>query len=306
MRTRPFGKAGVETSVIGQGTWNIARAGRSQAVAALRRGLDLGMTHIDTAEYYGEAENITGEAIAGRRDEVFLVSKVMPGNATRNGTVKACEASLAKLKTDHLDCYLLHWRGSVPLADTIAGFDRLWIRARSDRSASAISMSAISRRRGSFPMRGSCATRSSIISRSARSNTASSPGAKRMASRSWPIARWAAATSRGRRPPAGASLPGSGPATRRRRARSRSLSSPATPRSWPSRKRRGSPTSKAMPALGTLCSHLRRLMPSMLRSRMGVPVPYPWAEKLFGGERTNQEYRRTCRFCNPRRVVTLP
>ncbi|HEX4239802.1 MAG TPA: aldo/keto reductase, partial [Steroidobacteraceae bacterium] len=100
---------------------------RPSAIAALRRGLDLGMTHVDTAELYGSgaAEEIVAEAIAGRRDEVFLVSKVMPNHASRSGTVAACEASLKRLKTDRLDCYLLHWRGSYPLADTIAAFEEL-------------------------------------------------------------------------------------------------------------------------------------------------------------------------------------
>jgi diketogulonate reductase-like aldo/keto reductase len=83
------------------------------------------MTHIDTAEMYGDAEPIVGEAIAGRRDEVFLVSKVLPSNASRRGTIAACERSLARLKTDRLDCYLLHWRGQVPLAETVAAFDEL-------------------------------------------------------------------------------------------------------------------------------------------------------------------------------------
>ena len=81
------------------------------------------MTHIDTAEMYGDAEEVVGEAIAGRRDEVFLVSKVLPSNASRNGTVAACERSLKRLKTDRLDCYLLHWRGSYPLAETFAAFE---------------------------------------------------------------------------------------------------------------------------------------------------------------------------------------
>src|SRR5262249_51371744 len=90
-------------------------------------GLDLGMTHIDTAELYGSgaAEEIVAEAIAGRRKEVFLVSKVLPQNASRAGTIAACERSLKRLKTDRLDCYLLHWRGSVPLAETITSFDDL-------------------------------------------------------------------------------------------------------------------------------------------------------------------------------------
>src|SRR6201995_3084210 len=112
MQHRRFGSEGRDVSVVGQGTWYIDRAHRPAAVAALRRGIALGMTHIDTAEYYGEAENIVGEAIAGRRDEVFLVSKVMPQNASRAGTIAACEKSLKRLRTDRLDCYLLHWRGS--------------------------------------------------------------------------------------------------------------------------------------------------------------------------------------------------
>ncbi|WP_275896084.1 aldo/keto reductase [Sphingomonas crusticola] len=111
--------------MIGQGTWYIDDANRPRAVAALRRGLDLGMTHIDTAEMYGDAELVVGEAIARRRDEVFLVSKVLPSNASRNGTIAACERSLARLGTDRLDCYLLHWPGSHPLEETFAGFERL-------------------------------------------------------------------------------------------------------------------------------------------------------------------------------------
>jgi len=111
--------------VIGQGTWYIDRGDRKRAVAALARGLDLGMSHIDTAEMYGDAELVIADAIASRRDEVFLVSKVLPSNASRRGTVTACERSLKRLKTDRLDCYLLHWRGSVPLAETVAAFDEL-------------------------------------------------------------------------------------------------------------------------------------------------------------------------------------
>jgi diketogulonate reductase-like aldo/keto reductase len=125
MKTRPFGHANVETSVIGQGTWYIDRGDRKRAVAALRRGLDLGMSHIDTAEMYGDAELVVADAIAGRRDEVYLVSKVLPSNASRRGTITACERSLARLKTDRLDCYLLHWRGSYPLAETVAAFEEL-------------------------------------------------------------------------------------------------------------------------------------------------------------------------------------
>jgi diketogulonate reductase-like aldo/keto reductase len=125
MERNRFGGARRPVAVIGQGTWNIGNGSRARAVSALRRGLDLGMTHIDTAEMYGDAEEIVGEAIAGRRDEVFLVSKVLPENASRKGTVAACERSLARLGTDRLDCYLLHWRGKHPLEETIAGFLKL-------------------------------------------------------------------------------------------------------------------------------------------------------------------------------------
>lgn len=127
MEQRVFGASKRNVSVIGQGTWYIERADKARALAALRRGLDLGMTHIDTAEMYGSgaAEEIVGEAIQERRDEVFLVSKVLPHNASLNGTIKACEASLKRLKADHLDCYLLHWRGEYPLADTVQAMDRL-------------------------------------------------------------------------------------------------------------------------------------------------------------------------------------
>jgi diketogulonate reductase-like aldo/keto reductase len=125
MKRREFGNGGPQVSVIGQGTWYIDRGDRKRAAAALRRGLDLGMTHIDTAEMYGDAELVVAEAIAGRRDEVFLVSKVLPSNASRRGTIAACERSLARLRTDRLDCYLLHWRGSYPLNETVAAFEQL-------------------------------------------------------------------------------------------------------------------------------------------------------------------------------------
>jgi diketogulonate reductase-like aldo/keto reductase len=127
MQRRIFGPTGREVAVIGMGTWYFEQADRRTALASVQRGLDLGMNHIDTAEMYGSgvAEQIIGEAIAGRRDEVFLVSKVLPHNASRSGTRIACERSLARLRTDRLDCYLLHWRGSHPLADTIAAFEDL-------------------------------------------------------------------------------------------------------------------------------------------------------------------------------------
>jgi diketogulonate reductase-like aldo/keto reductase len=125
LRQQTFGPSGPQVSVIGQGTWYIDRGDRKSAVAALRRGVDLGMTHIDTAEMYGDAELVIADAIAGRRDEIFLVSKVLPSNASRRGTITACERSLARLKTDRLDCYLLHWRGSYPLEETVAAFEQL-------------------------------------------------------------------------------------------------------------------------------------------------------------------------------------
>src|SRR5450432_4334231 len=125
MKSQPFGNSKSDVSVIGQGTWYIDRGDRNSAVAALRRGVDLGMTHIDTAEMYGDAEPVIAEAMAGRREEIFLVSKVLPSNASRRGTITACERSLARLRTDRLDCYLLHWRGEHPLADTFAAFEEL-------------------------------------------------------------------------------------------------------------------------------------------------------------------------------------
>ncbi len=121
-----FGANRRDVPVIGQGTWNIEND-PDAALAALRKGISLGMTHIDTAEMYGSgaAEAIVGKAIKGRRSEVFLVSKVLPQHASRNGTLAACEASLTRLGTDRLDCYLLHWRGAHALEDTVAAFEQL-------------------------------------------------------------------------------------------------------------------------------------------------------------------------------------
>lgn len=125
MRSYPLGEAGPEIPVIGQGTWTMEYD--SDPVAALRRGVDLGMTHIDTAEMYGRGavEEIVGKAIAGRRDQVFLASKVLPENAGRAETVKACERSLRRLGTDHLDLYLLHAPGIHPFSETLSAFERL-------------------------------------------------------------------------------------------------------------------------------------------------------------------------------------
>ena len=120
---------GEKVPVLGMGTWGMgeARARAAAEVAALTLGLDLGMSLIDTAEMYGDggAEAIVGKAVAGRRDQVFIVSKVLPQNATRQGTVAACERSLRRLDTDRIDLYLLHWRGEVPLTETLAGFAAL-------------------------------------------------------------------------------------------------------------------------------------------------------------------------------------
>jgi diketogulonate reductase-like aldo/keto reductase len=129
MTRRAFGWTGVAVPVLGQGTWNIEGSGEKErrAVAALRAGLDLGMTHVDTAEMYGNgrAEELVAEAIAGRREEVFLVSKVLPSNASYKGTIAACERILARLETTHLDLYLLHWRGRYALAETMRAMEEL-------------------------------------------------------------------------------------------------------------------------------------------------------------------------------------
>ena len=120
---------GTAVPALGQGTWMMAedRRRRADEIAALREGIDLGLTLIDTAEMYadGESERLVGEAIEGRRDEIFLVSKAYPQNASHGRLPRACEASLARLGTDRLDLYLLHWRGSVPLAETVEAMERL-------------------------------------------------------------------------------------------------------------------------------------------------------------------------------------
>lgn len=121
--------SGESIPVLGQGTWYMGDEPRRRAeeIATLRLGLDLGMSLIDTAEMYGDgaSEKLVGEAIAGRREEVFLVSKVLPSNASRNGTIAACERSLKRLGTDRIDLYLLHWRGRTPFAETIVAFEAL-------------------------------------------------------------------------------------------------------------------------------------------------------------------------------------
>jgi diketogulonate reductase-like aldo/keto reductase len=127
MDSRPFGAPSRLVPVLGQGTWLMEQDDRASAIAALRRGIELGMTHLDTAEMYGsgKVEALVGEAIRGLRDGVFLVSKVLPSNGSYDGTRRACERSLKLLKTDVLDCYLLHWPGSTPLEETIRAFESL-------------------------------------------------------------------------------------------------------------------------------------------------------------------------------------
>jgi diketogulonate reductase-like aldo/keto reductase len=127
MTSRPFGPTSVSIPVLGQGTWQMEGDDRKSAIAALRTGIDLGMTHIDTAELYGSGrvEELVAEAISGKRDQIYLVSKVMPSHASYSGTLHACEQSLKRLRTDHLDCYLLHWPGDHPLEETIRAFEAL-------------------------------------------------------------------------------------------------------------------------------------------------------------------------------------
>lgn len=127
IETRLWGWTRVPVPKVGQGTWKMEADDAAEATAALRAGLDAGLTHVDTAELYGRGrvEELVGAALAGRRSEVFLVSKVQPTNASREGTLRACERSLRRLRTDYLDCYLLHWPGAYPLEDTLASFEEL-------------------------------------------------------------------------------------------------------------------------------------------------------------------------------------
>jgi diketogulonate reductase-like aldo/keto reductase len=126
---KPLGRSGVGIAPIGQGTWQLPTGGRSgeRSVALLRRGLGVGLTHIDTAEMYGDGavERLVGRAVAGRRARVFLASKVLPRHASYDGTLAACERSLGRLQTDHLDLYMIHWPGALPIADTMRAMERL-------------------------------------------------------------------------------------------------------------------------------------------------------------------------------------
>ena len=130
MITRPFGSTGVSVPAIGQGTWRMgeSRDAQKDEVAALRLGIELGLTHIDTAEMYGDggAERVVAEAVAGRRDGVFIATKVHPTNASYTGTLKACERSLRRLNTDYVDLYLLHWWSDrYPIAETMKAMEEL-------------------------------------------------------------------------------------------------------------------------------------------------------------------------------------
>jgi len=130
MIARAFGTGFPAAPVIGQGTWNVPLRGtaRDAAIGALRDGVELGMVHIDTAEMYGDggAELLVGEAIAGLpREQLFLVSKVLPSNASYDGAIKACHASMKRMGVDYLDCYLLHWPGTIPIAETMRAFEKL-------------------------------------------------------------------------------------------------------------------------------------------------------------------------------------
>jgi diketogulonate reductase-like aldo/keto reductase len=129
MVTRPFGVAGVDVAVIGQGTWGMGESRRAERdeIAALRLGIELGMTHIDTAEAYGDggAERVVAQAIAGRRAEIFITTKVWPDNASYAGTLRACERSLRRLRTSYIDLYLLHWPSHHPIEGTMRAMEEL-------------------------------------------------------------------------------------------------------------------------------------------------------------------------------------
>ncbi len=127
MQTRAFGSTGVSVPVIGIGTWQMERDDAASAVAAIERAIERGMTHVDTAEMYGNGrvEELVAQAIAGKRERIFLASKVLPRNASYDGTIAACEASLKRLRVEHLDLYMLHWAGEHPLEDTFRAFEKL-------------------------------------------------------------------------------------------------------------------------------------------------------------------------------------
>jgi len=127
---KPFGRTGVQVAAVGQGSWDLPETGRGrkEAIAAIRRGIELGMTHVDTAEMYGSGrvEEMLADALSGlAREQLFVTTKVLPSNASYAGTIAACERSLQRLRLDHLDLYLLHWPGSHPLEQTMAALEKL-------------------------------------------------------------------------------------------------------------------------------------------------------------------------------------
>ena len=180
---------------LGQGTWHMGESGRARKdeVTALKLGLDLGMTLIDTAEMYGNggAEEVVAEAVAGRRDECFIVSKVLAENSTRAGTIAACERSLKRLKTDRIDLYLLHWRGRPELAETVSGFEALLasgaIRAWGVSNFDVDDMEELVALQGG----AACASNQVLYNLRRRGIEVGSccPGAASAAFRSWPIRR---------------------------------------------------------------------------------------------------------------------
>ena len=187
---------GTAVPALGQGTWHMGENGRRAAaeVAALQLGMSLGLTLIDTAEMYGDggAEEVVGKAIAGQRDRVFIVSKVYPHNASRDGVAAACERSLKRLNTDRIDLYLLHWRGGHKLSETVSGF-RTFAPGGKNPALGRFEP----RRLGYGRDRSAAAgwalylpTRCSTIPIRAASSSTCFPGAKRTECRSWPIHQW--------------------------------------------------------------------------------------------------------------------
>jgi diketogulonate reductase-like aldo/keto reductase len=172
MRQQKFGSSGPDVSVIGQGTWYLDRGDRKAAVAALRRGIDLGMTHIDTAEMYGDAELVIADAIEGQREKLFLVSKVLPSNASRRGTIAACERSLKRLKTDRLAAICCTGAAPIRSRKRSRRSTNWLLLEKSVPGASAISTSMISTNCSMSQARAPLpAIRCSIICRNARSST---------------------------------------------------------------------------------------------------------------------------------------
>ena len=259
---------GEQVPVLGQGTWGMGehRASRAAEVRALQRGLDLGLSLIDTAEMYAEggAEEVVGEAIRDRRDGVFLVSKVYPHNASAKGTVAACERSLRRLGTDRLDLYLLHWRGAHPLAETVAAFERLQrdgkIRHWGVSNLDADEMAELA----AVPGGAACASNQVLYNPSRRGIE-------------WDLLPWCrqhgmpvmaySPIEQGRLPDrrrAGRSRPGSMAAPR---SRSRLPGSWRSPASWRSPRPRGSSMSRPTPPHSTWPFRRRTSPPSIASSR---------------------------------------